>query len=109
MHPTERLLIMSMHLDSPTSGWYQGLFVGHKIGSWVDFIVALQHHFSPSKYDDRVSLLSHITQKGFVLDYQATFEELAIQVGGFSSHNLMNIFIGGLHPRLCHQLQRPLE
>jgi hypothetical protein len=31
--PADRLLIISMHLDSPASRWYQGLLADHKIGS----------------------------------------------------------------------------
>lgn len=59
-------------------------------------------------YDDLVGLLSHITQKGSVLDYQAAFEELESQVRGFSLHNLMSIFIAAFLPCLRHAIQSTL-
>ncbi|KAJ4795897.1 polyprotein [Rhynchospora pubera] len=109
--PADRLLIMSMHLDSPASRWYQGLLSDHKIGSWDDFTAALQYRFGPSEFEDPVGQLSRVTQTGSVLDYQATFEELASRVRGFSSHNLMSIFIAGLQPRLRRAVQshRPID
>ncbi|KAJ3697247.1 hypothetical protein LUZ61_000952 [Rhynchospora tenuis] len=109
--PVDRLLIMSMHLDSPASRWYQGLLADHKIGSWEDFTAALQHRFGPSLFEDPVGQLSRVTQTGSVLDYQATFEDLASRVRGFSSHNLMSIFIAGLQPRLRRAVQthRPID
>ncbi|KAJ1704357.1 hypothetical protein LUZ63_004136 [Rhynchospora breviuscula] len=88
-----------------------GLLADHKIGSWEDFTAALQYRFGPSEFEDPVGQLSRVTQTGSVLDYQATFEDLASRVRGFSSHNLMSIFIAGLQPclRRAVQTQRPID
>jgi Retrotransposon gag protein len=92
------LLIASMHLDAPAARWYQGLMEDTHISSWQEFTTALQHRFGPSEYEDPVGQLSRLTQIGFVLDYQSSFEELASRGRSFSQEQLQSIFIAGLQP-----------
>ncbi|KAF3788607.1 hypothetical protein EJ110_NYTH20738 [Nymphaea thermarum] len=61
--------------------------------------------FGPSAYIDYNIELSKIWQKGTVVEYQESFEELSNMVPGWPTNSLIGAFVGGLKEEIRIEVQ----
>ncbi|KAJ4757403.1 polyprotein [Rhynchospora pubera] len=107
----DKLLLASMHLDTPASCWFQSMAQAGRLTNWDAFVSGLKKRFGPSEYSDPAGQLMKLSQTASVVDYQNKFEALASKVTGFTSDMLKSSFISGLHPRIQRAViaQRPRD
>ncbi|KAJ4749205.1 polyprotein [Rhynchospora pubera] len=107
----DKLLLASMHLDTPASCWFQSMAQAGRLTNWDAFVSGLKKRFGPLEYSDPAGQLMKLSQTASVVDYQNKFEALASKVTGFTSDMLKSSFISGLHPRIQRAViaQRPRD
>ncbi|KAJ1700964.1 hypothetical protein LUZ63_000743 [Rhynchospora breviuscula] len=107
----DKLLLASMHLDTPASCWFQSMAQAGRLTNWDAFVSGLKKRFGPSEYSDPAGQLMKLSQTDSVVDYQNKFEALASKVIGFTSDMIKSSFISGLHPRIQRAViaQRPRD
>ena len=99
----------SMHMDGPASKWLQVYKLRNGLGSWAEFIAAVEDQFGSYDYRDSIGDLVTLTQTGSLEDYVTAFVDLQYQV---SMHNLgldeiyfVTQFTTGLKPELRASVQ----
>ena len=99
----------SMHMDGPASKWLQVYKLRNGLGSWAEFIAAVEDQFGSYDYRDSIGDLVTLTQIGSLEDYVTAFVDLQYQV---SMHNLgldeiyfVTQFTTGLKPELRASVQ----
>ncbi|VFQ66023.1 unnamed protein product [Cuscuta campestris] len=91
----ERLQLVSMLINHPTSDWFHYYQSNTYDASWADFLVAVQPRFDPHYYENYIGLLSKLTQTSSVLDYQTSLESLLNKVSGVPEAMLISMFVAG--------------
>lgn len=69
--------------------------------TWPHFLLALQHCFGPSHFDDPQGDLFKLQQTSSVSDYQSKFENLLTKLLGY----LHNFYSVALYPALNHTFE----
>jgi len=99
----------SMHMDGPASKWLQVYKLRNGLGSWAEFIAAVEDQFGSYDYRDSIGDLVTLTQTSSLEDYVTVFVDLQYQV---SMHNLgldeiyfVTQFTTGLKPELRASVQ----
>ncbi|XP_071709300.1 uncharacterized protein [Rutidosis leptorrhynchoides] len=101
----KKLMLVSMHLDGLASNWFQWLEVTNQLHSWMDFVIALKVQFGPSSYEDPIELLTRLSQKGTVTEYQMEFQSLCCKTRELSDKVLKSCFIAGLKPEIRREVK----
>lgn len=107
----DKLLLASMHLDTPASCWFQSMAQAGRLTDWNAFVSGLTKRFGPSEYTDPAGQLMKLSQSASVVEYQNKFEALASKVTGFTPDILKSSFISGLQPKIQRAViaQRPRD
>ncbi|KAJ0453998.1 putative retrotransposon gag domain-containing protein [Helianthus annuus] len=109
----QRLAIVCFYFVGEALSWYKHLHNNHLLGTWPEFVRALELRFGPSTYENHQTTLFKLQQTTSVIAYQAEFEKISNRVVGLTPEVLKNCFISGLkqeihselalhHPRTLH-------
>ncbi|KAK8957200.1 hypothetical protein KSP39_PZI000334 [Platanthera zijinensis] len=100
--------IIAMHLDPPTSHWYESLNPDGAYFIWNEFKFALFTQFGPSTFEGPMIKLTLLQQITTVMAFKDKFE--ATKINGIPPELLKSIFIAGLKPTNQRSVitQRPL-
>ncbi|XP_031502082.1 uncharacterized protein LOC116265541 [Nymphaea colorata] len=101
----------AMNFEGVAIRWYRWLVAQHGRADWRSLIVAMAQRFGPSAYIDYNIELSKIRQKGTLVEYQESFEELSNMVRGWPTDALIGTFVGVLKEEIRIEMQsmRPLN
>lgn len=92
-------------MEGPALAWFQWIMRNHQLTTWPGFLRAIEARFAHSPYEDPIGLLFKLTQKGSVQDYLNQFETLANRIIELPPSFLLNCFVSGLDPNICHEVQ----
>ncbi|XP_042049929.1 uncharacterized protein LOC121795456 [Salvia splendens] len=102
--PTERLRLVGLLLEGPTSEWFQWVRNNIILSSWDDFVAQVRLRFDPGHFEDYFGALSKLQQTSTILAYQTEFERLLNKISGVAEPALVSVFIAGLKPLLRRDL-----
>jgi hypothetical protein len=98
-----------MNMDENASKWLEVYKLKHGLGTWSDFIAAVESQFGTYDYRDYIYDLLTLEQDGPSEDYTTTFTDLQYQV---SMHNMgldevffVTQFVKGLKPDIRGPVQ----
>ena len=74
-----------MNVDGPAAKWLQVYKLKNVLGTWEEFILAVEDHFGSYDYRDAISDLIALRHEGALEDYITAFVDLQYQV---STHNI---------------------
>jgi len=94
----------SLHMDDNASKWLRMHKLTHGLGTWTEFISAVEDHFGSYHYRDAMGELVSLAQDGSLEDYISAFVDLQYQVTmhntGLGQVYFVTQFIKGLKPEL---------
>jgi len=73
-----------MNMDDNAAKWLQVYKLKHGLGTWLEFMAAVEDQFGSYAYRDSITDLIALEQDGSLDDYVAAFTDLQYQV---SMHN----------------------
>jgi hypothetical protein len=102
----------SMNVDGPAAKWLQVYNLKNGLGTWEEFISAVENHFGSYDYRNAISDMIALRHEGDPEDYITAFVDLQYQV---SMHNIgldeiffVEQFISGLKAELRAGVQSQL-
>ena len=102
----------SLHLDDNAAKWLQMYKLKHGLGSWVEFIHAVEEQFGSDDYRSALDELLVLKQRGTVEEYATEFESLQFQIcmhnSGYGELFFVAQFIKGLRPDIQSAIQMQL-
>lgn len=97
----QRVSFASYHLTEEANEWWQAITKARGLNphhiQWEAFEMELWTRFGPMDGENFDEALSHIRQKGSLIEYQREFERLQNKVEGWTEKALVGTFMGGLH------------
>ena len=94
----------SMNMDDNAAKWLQVYKLKHGLGTWSEFMAAVEDQFGSYAYRDSITDLIALEQDGSLDDYVAAFTNLQYQVSmhntGFDEIFFVTRFIKGLKSEL---------
>jgi hypothetical protein len=101
--------VASLHMDENAESWLQVYKLKMGLGSWQEFMVAVQEKFGAYDYQHAIDELLDLQQTGTVVEYAGEFEALQYQITmhdlGMGDVYFISQFIKGLKPELRYQVQ----
>lgn len=101
--------VASLHMDENAESWLQVYKLKVGLGSWQEFMVAVQEKFGAYDYQHAIDELLDLQQTGSVVEYAGEFEALQYQITmhdlGMGDVYFISQFIKGLKPELRYQVQ----
>lgn len=109
MPMNQRVSFASYHLSAEANEWWQALSKARGLNpnqtSWEIFETELWTRFGPLDGENFDEALSHIRQKGSLLEFQREFERLQNKVEGWSEKALVGAFMGGLNTNISNAIR----
>ena len=107
----QKVRLASFHMEGEELQWFQWARCLTTHPSWEEFIKILCQEFGPSEMEDSAESLVKLRQDGTLRDYVLEFRRLANRTRDISPKLLRSCFIGGLKPKLQHdvKLLRPKD
>ena len=94
----------SLNMDENSSKWYKTYKLTNGIGTWSEFIAAVEQQFGSYEYRDAVGELVSLYQEGTLEEYISAFVDLQYQITmhntGMDQVYFVTQFIKGLKPEL---------
>ena len=94
----------SLHMDENSSRWYKMHKITNGVGTWSEFIAAVEHQFGSFEYRDAMGELVSLYQDGTLEAYISTFLDLQYHISmhntGMDQVYFVTQFIKGLKPEL---------
>jgi len=100
----QKVAIASIYFGGKVLPWFQLLEKTRQVPDWLSLSTAIQIQFGPSQFDNPRTDLLKLKQSSTMADYYASFTELANQSNGLDDSVLLDCFIGGLIPKLKHEV-----
>ncbi|XP_078440190.1 phospholipid hydroperoxide glutathione peroxidase isoform X1 [Wolffia australiana] len=103
MPDTDKMQLLSLHLDDEAQDWFEYAELEFGMRTWEEF----KEHFS-SRYSicsrRLYKSLFEIQQTGFVTEYRAIFERLIVQIPHLQRDVKENAYLRGLKPKICREV-----
>lgn len=100
-----KVRIACLHMEAEALDWIRRLKLNNMISSWEKLLEDLRERFGDSEFEDSLSDLTRIQQKGSVAAYIGDFERLLNKVTGQTEWAIITFFVGGLRNDLKKDLR----
>ena len=103
---SQKVTIASLYLEPEQVVWYQWL-CEHKKGSiisWSIFTEELIAYHVDIKSNSIFTQLTHLRQKGPIMEHIQQFQKLSLRVNGILEDGLLDLFIGTLKDNIQHEV-----
>lgn len=104
--------VASLHMDDNAEKWLQLYKLKHGLGSWEQFMTAVQNKFGAYDYKHAIESLLELQQTGTVEDYASEFEALQYQISlsdqGIGDTFFVSQFVKGLKNEIRYPVQGQL-
>lgn len=105
----QRVSFASYHLSEEANEWWQAVSKARGLDPyqtpWEIFAEELWIRFGPLEGENFDEALSHIRQKGPLIEYQREFERLQNKVEGWTEKALVGAFMGGLNTSISNGIR----
>lgn len=101
--------IASLHMEGNVENWLQVHKLNHGLGTWEQFITAVQDKFGAFDYQHAIEEMLQLHQVESVEDYVSAFEASQFQISmhdqGIGDTYFISQFIQGLKPEIRYPVQ----
>ena len=93
---TEKLLIVSFHMELEALIWFQEVEEAGVFTNWDSLVQALHIRFGSTAYDDPMEVLTRLRQSSIVALYKVEFEVVSNRIKGLFPLHKLSCFLSGL-------------
>jgi hypothetical protein len=101
---TEKVRIVSIHLEPNQFVWYQWICCRKSLVAWKIFTKEMIAHYEDTRRNTFFSQLINLKQKGSVVEHIENFQRLNIKVTNILDEHLIDVFIGTLKDNIQHEV-----